>query len=433
MRLSKMAEIKDIRALEILDSRGTPTVEVEIILQSGIVGRASIPSGASTGKHEAVELRDGGKRYGGKGVLNAIQHIHTEIRSALIGHDVRHQKGIDDLLVRLDDTPNKSKLGANAILPVSIAAARAAANAVKLPLYQYLKPGSSGSYILPVPLMNIINGGVHADNNLDIQEFMIVPIGAPSFKEALRYGVEVFQSLKALLKQQGLATSVGDEGGFAPNLSSHELAIEFILKAIEKTGLKPGKDISLALDLASSEFYENNHYHLRSENKIFSQEEWVAYLKKWVEYYPIISLEDAMAEEDWHGWKSLTKVLKDRVQLVGDDLFVTNTKMLARGIKEEAANAILIKPNQIGTLTETCNAIEMAKTANFSTVISHRSGETEDTFIVDLAVATEAKQIKTGSLCRTDRVAKYNQLLRIEAMLGVDAQYAAIAAFKHKR
>ena len=342
-------------------------------------------------------------------------------------------KGIDELLICLDDTANKGKLGANAILPVSIAAARAAANAVKLPFYQYLKQGSQGSCILPVPLMNIINGGVHADNNLDIQEFMIVPVGAASFKEALRYGVEVFQALKALLKQQGLATNVGDEGGFAPNLASHEAAIEFILKAIEKASLQPGKNVFLALDLASSEFYENGQYCLRSENKTFNQEEWVNYLKKWVEHYPIISLEDAMAEEDWQGWKSLTKALNDQVQLVGDDLFVTNTKMLAHGIKEGTANAILIKPNQIGTLTETCNAIEMAKAANFSTIISHRSGETEDTLIADLAVATEAKQIKTGSLCRTDRVAKYNQLLRIEAALGNEAKYAALSAFKHKR
>lgn len=426
-----MAEIKDIRAIEILDSRGAPTVEVEITLQSGIVGRASVPSGASTGKYEAVELRDGGARYAGKGVLNAVQHVEAEIRTALIGHDVRHQKGIDDLLIRLDGTPNKSKLGANAILPVSIAAARAAANAVKLPFYQYLRQGSLGPYILPVPLMNIINGGVHADNNLDIQEFMIVPVGAPTFKEALRYGAEVFQALKSLLKQQGFSTNVGDEGGFAPDLPSHEAAIELILKAVDKAGLQAGKDIFLALDLASSEFYEGGKYHLQSENKSFNVEEWIAYLNNWVKHYPIISLEDAMAEEDWDGWKSLTRTLKDCTQLVGDDLFVTNTKMLDRGIKEQSANAILIKPNQIGTLTETLNAIMMAKAANFATVISHRSGETEDTLIADLAVATEAKQIKTGSLCRTDRVAKYNQLLRIEAALGTDAQYAAMTAFNH--
>ncbi len=428
-----MAEIKDIQALEILDSRGTPTVEVEVILETGVVGRASVPSGASTGKYEAVELRDGGTRYGGKGVLNAIHHIQMEIRSALIGHDVRHQKGIDDILVRLDDTPNKKKLGANAILPVSIAVARAAAGAVKLPLYQYLRQGKVGTFILPVPMMNVINGGVHADNNLDIQEFMIVPAGAPSFKEALRYGVEVFQALKTLLKQQGLVTNVGDEGGFAPNLPSHEMAMQLILQAVEKAGLEPGKDIYLALDLASSTFYNENQYYLRSENKTFNQEEWVSYLSKWVKQYPIISLEDGMAEVDWPGWKLLTETLKEQVQLVGDDIFVTNTKILMRGIKEDVANAILIKPNQIGTLTETCNAIQMAREANFATIISHRSGETEDTLIADLAVAIDAGQIKTGSLCRTDRVAKYNQLLRIEEALGSTAKYAGVAAFKHKR
>jgi enolase len=427
-----MAEIKDIRAIEILDSRGTPTVEVEIILQGGVVGRASVPSGASTGKYEAVELRDGGTRYGGKGVLNAIHHVQTEIRSALIGHDVRHQKGIDDILICLDDTPNKNKLGANAILPVSIAVARAAANAVRLPLYQYLKQGGSDTFILPVPLMNVINGGMHADNNLDIQEIMIVPLGAPSFKEALRYGAEVFQALKSLLKQQGLATSVGDEGGFAPSLPSHDMAIELILQAIEKVNLKAGKEVALALDLASSGFYYKDQYHLKCENKAFTQEEWVFHLKKWVECYPIVSLEDAMAQEDWQGWALLTEILQQQVQLVGDDLFVTNTKILSRGIKEGVANAVLIKPNQVGTLTEACDAIRMAKAANFSTIISHRSGETEDTFIADFAVATGAGQIKAGSLCRTDRVAKYNQLLRIEDALGVSARYAAESAFKHK-
>ncbi len=422
-----MADIIDIRAREILDSRGLPTVEAEIILPD-IIGRASVPSGASTGVNEAVELRDQDSRFGGKGVLKAVQHIQTEIRSALLGQDARDQKRIDDILIQLDGTPNKNRLGANAILAVSIAAARAAAIAAKVPLYHYLgnasKPG-----VLPVPMMNVINGGAHADNNIDIQEFMIVPVGAPSFSEALRYGAETFQSLKALLKKQNLSTAVGDEGGFAPNLSSNAEVIELILEAIVKAGFKPGRDIYLAMDLASSEFYQDGQYHLQHEHQKFHAVDWTAYLAHLVSQYPIISIEDGMAEEDWEGWKLLTEKLGQRIQLVGDDLFVTNTHLLQRGIQENIANAILIKPNQIGTLTETFAAIQMAKAANFATVISHRSGETEDTFIADLAVATSAGQIKTGSLCRTDRIAKYNQLLRVEAELGTPAVYAGRLPF----
>ncbi len=429
-----MAEIKDLKAREILDSRGMPTVEVDVILESGIVGRASVPSGASTGKHEAMELRDNEARYGGKGVLKAIHHIQTEIKAALVNHDVRHQKGIDDILIRLDDTPNKSRLGANSLMAVSAASARAASHAVKLPFYQYLNRmhGETKHVTLPVPMMNVINGGAHADNGLDVQEYMIVPVGAPSFKEAIRYGVEIFQALKSLLKQKGLSTTVGDEGGFAPRVSSNDAIFEFILEAIKKAGFMAGKDIFLALDLASSEFYHDGKYQLSAENKSFSSDEWVQHLVKWVNQYPILSLEDGMAEEDWHGWKLLTEALDKSIQLVGDDLFVTNTKMLVRGIEEQIANAILIKPNQIGTLTETFHAIEMAQEAHFSTIISHRSGETEDTLIADLAVATNAGQIKTGSLSRTDRLAKYNQLLRIEEALGSSAQYAGHVPYKRK-
>ena len=428
-----MADIKDIRAREILDSRGLPTVEVDVILSSGIEGHASVPSGASTGIHEAVELRDGDlKRFGGKGVQKAIHNILNIIRPALMDHDVRHQKGIDEILIRLDDTPNKSNLGANAILPVSIAVARAAANAVRLPLYQYLKQGNKNSFVLPVPLMNVINGGAHADNSLDIQEFMIIPMGAPSFKEALRYGVQIFQALKSILKAKHLNTNVGDEGGFAPDLPTNTAAIEYILEAIVSAGFTPGRDIFIGLDLASSEFFDAGKYHLQSEHKSFTAEEWVAHLVNWIDQYPILSLEDAMAEEDWTGWKLLTENLTQRVQLVGDDLFVTNPKMLMRGIRDEIANAILIKPNQIGTLTETLDTIHMAKEANFATVISHRSGETEDTFIADLAIATDAGQIKAGSLSRTDRTAKYNQLLRIEETLGGSAEYAGRMPYKDR-
>lgn len=426
-----MAEIKDLKAREILDSRGMPTIEVDVLLESGVTGRASVPSGASTGIHEAVELRDNEARYGGKGVLKAIHHVHTEIKTALLNHDVRHQKGIDDILIRLDDTPNKGRLGANALMAVSVAAARAASYAVKMPFYAYLNQNQSETKhaTLPVPFLNVINGGAHADNNLDIQEYMVVPVGAPSFKEAIRYGAEIFQALKSLLKQKGLSTGVGDEGGFAPHLSSHEAAMELILEAINKASFMPGKEIFLALDLATSEFYNDGKYHLASENKIFSSDEWVAHLVKWVNQYPILSLEDGMAEEDWQGWKRLTEALGKRIQLVGDDLFVTNTKMLVRGIQEKIANAILIKPNQIGTLTETFQAIKMAQEAHFSTIISHRSGETEDTLIADMAVATNAGQIKAGSLSRTDRLAKYNQLLRIEEELGSSAHYAGHAPF----
>ncbi len=429
-----MAEISDIKAREILDSRGNPTVEVDVILAShGMMGRASVPSGASTGQHEAVELRDNEQRYGGKGVLKAIHNIETEMKQALLGHDVRYQKGIDDILIRLDDTPNKCHLGANATLAVSVACARAAAQAVKIPFYQYLKQGDAEPSILPVPMMNIINGGAHADNNLDIQEFMIVPLGAPTFKEALRYGAETFHALKKILWEKGLNTGVGDEGGFAPNLPSHEVALRLILEAIEKAGFKAGHEIGIALDLASSEFYKDSQYHLKSENKSYTKEQWVAYLERLVTEYPIISIEDGMAEDDWEGWKLLSDSLTKRVQLVGDDIFVTNIKRLTRGIREQIANAILIKPNQIGTLTETFHTIHMAKEAKYETVISHRSGETEDTLIADLAVASHAQQIKTGSLSRSERMAKYNQLLRIEEALGDKARYAGRAPYKNRQ
>lgn len=427
-----MAEIKDIRAREILDSRGTPTVEVDVELNSGLVGRASVPSGASTGLREAVELRDDDKRYGGKGVLKAIHHVQTEIRSALLGHDVRHQRGIDEILIQLDGTPNKSKLGANAILPVSVAVARAAAQAIKMPFFQYLKFHHADPHLLPTPLMNVINGGAHADNNIDCQEFMIIPTGAPNFTEALRYGAEIFQALKSLLKQKGFRTSVGDEGGFAPDLPSTEAAIECILEAIAYAGFKAGDTIYLGLDLASSGFFKNDQYHLASEQKTLTREQWVDCLKRWVDQYPIISLEDAMAEDDWTGWSLLTKQLGNRIQLVGDDLFVTNTKIFKRGIDQGVANAILIKPNQIGTLTETYQTIQMAVDAQYATVLSHRSGETEDTLIADLAVAMNMGQIKTGSVCRTDRTAKYNQLLRLEETLGKSAKYAGLGVFKGK-
>lgn len=425
-----MAEIKEILAREILDSRGLPTVEVDIILQSGIIGRASVPSGASTGVHEAVELRDNDiNRMKGKGVLKAIHNIHSIIKPALLDHDVRHQKGIDDILVRLDGTPNKGHLGANALLAVSIAVARAASLAVKRPFYQYLNQTHSGVMSLPIPLMNVINGGAHADNTVDVQEFMLVPVGASSFKGSLHYGMEIFQVLKALLKKKNLNTNVGDEGGFAPNLSSNVEAIELLLEAIIQAGFKPGQDVFLALDIASSEFYENDLYYLRSENKKFNAEEWVGYLVDWVKKYPIISIEDAMSEEDWKGWSLLTEALNKEIQLVGDDLFVTNSQILKRGIEGHVANAILIKPNQIGTLTETCQAVHMAKDAHYGTIISHRSGETEDTLIADLAVALGADQIKTGSLSRSDRTAKYNQLLRIEEELGSNAKYAGSTPF----
>ncbi len=423
--------IKTILAREVLDSRGNPTVEADVILNSGAMGRAIAPSGASTGTKEAVELRDQDtKRYGGKGVLKAVNNIHTEIQKALMGQDASDQQKIDATMIELDGSPNKQRLGANAILAVSLAVAKAAANDRKQAFFTYLAELSHNKKLLmPVPMMNIINGGAHADNNLDIQEFMILPVGAPSFKEALRYGVEVFHSLKKILHQAGLSTAVGDEGGFAPNLNSHAQAIDMILTAIQQTGLTAGKDVYVGLDSASSELYHNGSYKL--EGQQLSSEQMVDYLAGLIKQYPIISVEDGMAENDWQGWSSLTKRLGGTVQLVGDDIFVTNTEIFSQGIEQHIANAILIKPNQIGTLTETFAAIAMAKQANYAVVISHRSGETEDTSIADLAVATGAGQIKTGSLCRTDRVVKYNQLLRIEEMLGTQAVYAGSKVFRN--
>lgn len=424
-----MTIIKDIKAREIIDSRGNPTVEADVILENGQMGRAAVPSGASTGQHEALELRDKqAKRYQGKGVQQAIYNITHEIKPVLIGKEITDQVWIDAKILELDGTQNKERLGANATLAVSLAVAHAAAVAEGLPLYEYL--GNEQEFLLPVPMMNIINGGAHADNNLDLQEFMIMPVGAPSFAEALRYGVEVFHALKAELKKRGLNTAVGDEGGFAPNLTAHEEAIEVILQAIEQAGFKAGKDIYLALDAASSEFYHDGLYHLGSENKKLTSQQFSDYLAHWVKQYPIISIEDGMAEQDWDGWKILTNALGNKIQLVGDDLFVTNTALLAKGIEQGVANSILIKFNQIGTLTETMAAILLAKNHGYTSVISHRSGETEDTTIADLAVATGAGQIKTGSLCRTDRVAKYNQLLRIEEQLQTRARYAGRSALR---
>lgn len=423
-----MSSIKKITAIEILDSRGNPTVEAEVILANGQSGRAAVPSGASTGSHEAVELRDQDpKRFMGKGVLKAVAFINGKIADALKGMDVTQQEKIDEKLRELDGTPNKANLGANAILAVSLAAAKAAAVSKSQSLFQSL--GGNGPFSLPVPMMNIINGGAHADNNLDFQEFMILPVGAKSFREALRYGVEVFHTLKKVLKENKYNTNVGDEGGFAPNLPSHEAAIEVILRAIELAGYQAGKDIYLGLDVASTEFFRSERYHLSAENQVLTSAEFVKYLARLVDRYPILSVEDGMAENDWEGWRLLTEKLGKKVQLVGDDLFVTNTQLLQEGITKKVANAILIKPNQIGTLTETLAAIQMAKKAHYNTIISHRSGETEDTTIADLAVATNAGQIKTGSLCRSDRVTKYNQLLRIEAMLGEGAHYAGRSIF----
>lgn len=425
-----MSFIKEIKAREILDSRGNPTVEAEVILQSGEVGIAAVPSGASTGSREAVERRDQDqRRYMGKGVLQAVQSIRHEISKALHGFDVSKQAEMDDLLISLDGTENKSKFGANALLAVSLACAKAAATSRKQPLYAYL--GRHQTYLLPVPMMNIINGGAHADNNMDFQEFMILPVGAPTFSDALRAGTEVFHHLKSLLKAKKYNTNVGDEGGFAPDLPSQEAAVEFILEAIQKAGYQPGKDIFLGLDVASNELFKDGHYHLGGENRTLTCDEFIDYLAHFVDRYPIISIEDGLAEDDWEGWKKLTNRLGHRVQLVGDDLFVTNTKLLEKGIHQHIANAILIKPNQIGTLTETLAAIQMAKEAGYATIISHRSGETEDTTIADIAVGTNAGQIKTGSLCRTDRVAKYNRLLRIEELLGCHGQYAGRDAFKN--
>jgi len=427
-----MTRIVDVYAREVLDSRGNPTVEVEVVLESGDVGRAIVPSGASTGAYEAVELRDGDKeRFLGKGVLKAVQHVNEIIAPELEGWDATDQVGIDKHLIELDGTPNKGKLGANAILGVSMAVARAAAEALGVPLYNYL--GGFNAKTLPVPMMNILNGGKHADNNVDIQEFMIMPVGAPSFREGLRMGAEIFHNLKAVLKVKGLATSVGDEGGFAPNLSSNEEALQTIVAAIERAGYKPGEDVLLALDVAATELYKDGKYHLEGEGVTRSSEEMIAFYEELVSKYPVVSIEDGLSEDDWDGWKLLTERLGGKVQLVGDDLFVTNTERLSQGIEKGVGNSILIKVNQIGTLTETFDAIEMAKRAGYTAVISHRSGESEDTTIADIAVATGAGQIKTGAPSRTDRVAKYNQLLRIEDELAETAQYPGKTAFYNLR
>jgi enolase len=424
-----MSKIKAIKGHEILDSRGNPTVAVDVILDSGASGTAAVPSGASTGTREAVELRDGdARRYGGKGVLKAVANVNGEIRNAIVGMDANDQAALDRKMIALDGTENKGRLGANAILGVSLATARAAAADAGVPLYKYLNP--NGPYHMPVPMMNILNGGVHADNSVDLQEFMIMPIGAPSFREALRYGAEVFHALKAVLKQQGMNTAVGDEGGFAPNLPSNEAALEAVMEAIGQAGFKAGKDIYIALDAASSEFYKDSKYVLEAEGKSFSSSEFTDWLADWVNRYPIVSLEDGMGESDWTGWTELTRKLGNKIQLVGDDIFVTNPSIFKRGIEQGVANSILIKVNQIGTLTETLEAIRMADAAGYTAVVSHRSGETEDTTIADLAVATTASQIKTGSLSRSDRVAKYNRLLVIEEELGDAARYGGRAAFK---
>jgi enolase len=424
-----MSLIDQVYAREILDSRGNPTVEAEVVLESGVIGRAAVPSGASTGEHEAVELRDGDKsRYLGKGVLQAVDNVNEKIAYEIEQLDALDQVTVDEALLALDGTPNKSNLGANAMLAVSLATARAAAAYLEMPLYRYL--GGTNARTLPVPMMNIINGGAHADNNVDFQEFMIMPVGAENFAEALRAGAEIFHNLKAVLKSRGYATSVGDEGGFAPNLKSNEEAIETILEAIDKAGYTAGENVMIALDPAASEFYQDGKYVFKkSDKRELSSDEMIAYWADWCAKYPIISIEDGLAENDWDGWKKITEQLGKKVQLVGDDLFVTNVEFLQKGIETGAANAILIKVNQIGTLTETLNTIELAKTNNMTCVISHRSGETEDSFIADLAVATNAGQIKTGSLSRSDRIAKYNQLLRIEGELGDAARYLGRKAF----
>ncbi len=427
-----MSAIVDIVGREILDSRGNPTVECDVLLESGTMGRAAVPSGASTGSREAIELRDGDKsRYLGKGVLKAVEYINTEISEAVLGLDASEQAFLDKTLIDLDGTENKSRLGANAMLAVSMAVARAAAEESGLPLYRYF--GGMGSVQMPVPMMNVVNGGAHANNNLDLQELMIIPVGAPSFREAVRYGAEVFHALKSILHDKGMSIAVGDEGGFAPNVDSHEAAIQLILQAIDKAGFVAGEQIALGLDCAASEFYKDGKYHLEGEGLVLSSEEWINMMATWVDKYPIISIEDGMAENDWDGWKLLTDRLGKQVQIVGDDLFVTNTKILKEGIDKGIANSILIKINQIGTLSETFAAIEMAKRAGYTAVISHRSGETEDSTISDIAVGTNAGQIKTGSLSRSDRMAKYNQLLRIEEDLGEIATYPGRAAFYNLR
>ncbi|XXQ69075.1 phosphopyruvate hydratase [Neisseriaceae bacterium B1] len=423
-----MSAIIDIFAREILDSRGNPTVECDVLLENGVMGRAAVPSGASTGQKEALELRDGDKsRYLGKGVLKAVDHVNNDIAQALIGIDASEQTYIDQIMLDLDGTDNKGNLGANATLAVSLAVARAAAEDAGLPLYRYL--GGAGPMALPVPMMNVINGGEHANNSLDIQEFMIMPVGAETFREALRCGAEIFHALKKLCDSKGFPTTVGDEGGFAPNLNSHEEALQLIVEAVEKAGYKAGEDVLLALDCASSEFYKDGKYHLSAEGKAYTSEEFADYLADLATRYPIVSIEDGMDENDWEGWKHLTEKLGDRVQLVGDDLFVTNPKILAEGIQKGVANALLVKVNQIGTLSETLKAVELAKRNRYTSVMSHRSGETEDSTIADLAVATNCMQIKTGSLSRSDRMAKYNQLLRIEEELGDAAYYPGKAAF----
>ena len=427
-----MSAIVDIVGREILDSRGNPTVECDVLLESGTMGRAAVPSGASTGSREAIELRDGDKsRYLGKGVLKAVEHINTEISEAVLGLDASEQAFLDQTLIDLDGTENKSRLGANAMLAVSMAVARAAAEESGLPLYRYF--GGMGRMQMPVPMMNVVNGGAHANNSLDLQELMIIPVGAPSFREAIRWGAEVFHALKKILHDKGISTAVGDEGGFAPSVESHEAAIQMILQAIDKAGYTAGTQIALGLDCAASEFYKGGKYHLEGEGLVLSAQEWTDMLATWVDKYPIISIEDGMAEGDWDGWKLLTDRLGKSVQIVGDDLFVTNTKILKEGIDKGIANSILIKINQIGTLTETFEAIEMAKRAGYTAVISHRSGETEDSTIADIAVGTNAAQIKTGSLSRSDRMAKYNQLLRIEEDLGDVASYPGRAAFYNLR
>src|SRR4051812_25008326 len=423
-----MSAIVDIVGREILDSRGNPTVECDVLLESGTMGRAAVPSGASTGSREAIELRDGDKsRYGGKGVLKAVEHINTEISESVLGLDASEQAFLDKTLIDLDGTDNKNRLGANATLAVSMAVARAAAEESGLPLYRYF--GGMGATQLPVPMMNVVNGGAHANNNLDLQELMIIPIGAPSFREAVRYGAEVFHALKTIIHDKGMSVAVGDEGGFAPNVANHEAAIQMIIEAIDKAGYRPGEQIALGLDCASSEFYKEGRYHVEAEGLTLDAGEWIDILAGWADKYPIISIEDGMAEGDWDGWKLLTDRLGRKVQLVGDDLFVTNTKILKEGIERGVANSILIKINQIGTLTETFAAIEMAKRAGYTAVISHRSGETEDSTIADIAVGMNALQIKTGSMSRSDRMAKYNQLLRIEEDLGDIASYPGRDAF----
>ena len=427
-----MSAIVDIVGREILDSRGNPTVECDVLLESGTMGRAAVPSGASTGSREAIELRDGDmSRYLGKGVLKAVEYINTEISEAVLGLDASEQAFLDKTLIDLDGTENKSRLGANAMLAVSMAVARAAAEESGLPLYRYF--GGMGSMQMPVPMMNVVNGGAHANNNLDLQELMIIPVGAPSFREALRYGAEVFHALKKILHDKGMSVAVGDEGGFAPNVPNHEAAIQMILEAIAAAGFVAGEQIALGLDCAASEFYKDGKYHLEAEGLTLSSEEWIDIMATWVDKYPIISIEDGMAENDWDGWKLLTDRLGKKVQIVGDDLFVTNTKILKEGISKGIANSILIKINQIGTLSETFAAIEMAKRAGYTAVISHRSGETEDSTIADIAVGSNAGQIKTGSLSRSDRMAKYNQLLRIEEDLGDVASYPGRSAFYNLR